>query len=277
MNNYKLIALDLDGTLNNTKKVITDKTKAALIKAQQLGAKVVLASGRPTAGLFREAEILNMKAYNGMFLSFNGAKVVDYTTNNCIYDKTISSDYTHKMLKHLKNFKVNVMVAEKEDLLVEDLDGYKSEYEARINNLKLKKVDDLDKYIDFEPNKLLISAEPEYLASVADAIKEPFGDNLSIYFSTPFYLEVMANNIDKALALDKIVKHLGIEREEVIAFGDGHNDIPMIKYAGHGVAMGNAVEDLKEIANEITLSNDEDGIAYTLSKEFSEIQFFNNK
>lgn len=273
MSTYKLIALDLDGTLNNTKKVITDKTKEALIKAQQLGAKVVLASGRPTAGLFREAKILNMKDYNGMFLSYNGAKVVDYTTNKCIYEKAISSEYTHKMLKHLKKFKVNVMVANDEYLFVEDLKGYKAEYESRITNLKLKKVDDLNKYIDFEPNKILISAEPEYLASIADEIKEPFGDNLSIYFSTPFYLEVMARNIDKALALDKIVNHLGIKREEVIAFGDGQNDIPMIKYAGLGVAMANAVEDLKAAANEVTLSNDEDGIAYTLSKNFDGIEF----
>lgn len=273
MNNYKLIALDLDGTLNNTKKVITDKTKDALIKAQQLGAKVVLASGRPTAGLYREAQVLNMKEYNGMFLSYNGAKVVDYTTSECIYDKALSSEDTHKMLKHLKKFNVNVMVARGDYLIVEDLNGYKSEYEARINNLKLKQVDDLDKFIDFEPNKILISAEPEYLSSVADEIKEPFKGSLSIYFSTPFYLEVMANNIDKSLALDKIVKHLGIKSEEVIAFGDGHNDIPMIKYAGLGVAMANAVDDLKAAANEITLSNDEDGIAYTLSKKFDGIQY----
>lgn len=273
MNNYKLIALDLDGTLNNSKKVITDKTREALIKAQQLGSKIVLASGRPTAGLVREAEILEMKKYNGMFLSFNGARVVEYKTDKCIYDKALSSEDTHKMLKHLKKFNVNVMVAWEQYLLVEDLDGYKSEYEARVNNLKLKKVDDLDKYIDFEPNKILISAEPKYLESVADEIKKPFGSSLSIYFSTPFYLEVMANNIDKALALDKIAKHLGIKREEVIAFGDGQNDIPMIKYAGLGVAMANAADELKTAADEITLSNDEDGIAYMLSKKFDEIQF----
>lgn len=273
MNKYKLIALDLDGTLNNSKKIITNKTKDALIKAQQLGVKVVLASGRPTAGLYREAEVLNMKEYNGMFLSYNGAKVVEYTTNKCIYEKALSSEDTHKMLKHLKKFSVNVMVTSGEYLLVEDIDGYKSEYEARLNNLKLKQVDDLDKYVDFQPNKILISAEPEYLALVADEIKEPFGDRLSIYFSTPFYLEVMANNIDKAQALDKIAKHLGIESDEVIAFGDGHNDIPMIEYAGLGVAMANAVDDLKAAANEITLSNDDDGIAYILSKKFDQIQF----
>ena len=85
-------------------------------------------------------------------------------------------------------------------------------------------------------------------------------------FTGPFYFEFTAKGIDKAEALDTVLIPMGYQKNEMIAFGDGHNDASMVKYAGIGVAMENAVDDLKAIANEITLSNEEDGIAYTLSK-----------
>ena len=95
---------------------------------------------------------------------------------------------------------------------------------------------------------------------------EPFKDKLSCMFTAPFYFEFTANGIDKAKALDTVLTPMGYKSEEMIAFGDGHNDASMLKYAGIGVAMANAVDDLKEIADEITLSNEEDGIAIALSK-----------
>ena len=85
-------------------------------------------------------------------------------------------------------------------------------------------------------------------------------------FTAPFYFEITAKDIDKAKALETVLKPLNIKQDEIIAFGDGHNDISIIKYAGIGVAMENAVPDLKEIADEITLSNNQDGIAETLIK-----------
>ena len=95
---------------------------------------------------------------------------------------------------------------------------------------------------------------------------EPFKDKLNCMFTAPFYFEFTAKNIDKAKALDTVLKPLNITADEVIAFGDGHNDISIVKYAGIGVAMENAVSDLKEIADEITLSNEQDGIAESLKK-----------
>lgn len=95
---------------------------------------------------------------------------------------------------------------------------------------------------------------------------EPFRDNLSCMFTAPFYFEFTAKGIDKAKALDTVLIPMGYKKEEMIAFGDGQNDASMVKYAGIGVAMKTAVDELKAVANEITLSNEEDGIAYTLSK-----------
>ena len=89
-------------------------------------------------------------------------------------------------------------------------------------------------------------------------------------FTAPFYFEFTAKGIDKAKALESILKKLGVNKEEIIAFGDGHNDASMVKYAGLGIAMGNAVQELKEIADYVTLSNDEDGIAYAIDKFINE-------
>lgn len=146
------------------------------------------------------------------------------------------------------------------------------EYEAHATNMKTMVVDDLRTFVDFEPNKFLISAPPEYLKMQFADFKLPFGDRLSIYTSAPFYIEVVSNGIDKGKALAGIAERLGIQREEIIAFGDEMNDLTMLQYAGHGVAMGNAVKPIKLIANEITASNDEDGIAKSLYKAFPEIK-----
>ncbi len=102
---------------------------------------------------------------------------------------------------------------------------------------------------------------------------DPFKDTLSCMFTGDFYFEFTANGIDKAKALDSVLIAKGYKREEIIAFGDGHNDSSMIKYAGVGVAIANAVEDLKAIAYEVTLSNDEDGIAVYLIKHMPEIVY----
>ena len=98
------------------------------------------------------------------------------------------------------------------------------------------------------------------LRIIIDEFKEPYGESLSIYRSAPFFIEVMAQGIDKAASLRMLIEQLGIKQEEVISFGDGYNDLSLIEFAGMGVAMANAVDEVKQRANYITLSNDEEGI-----------------
>lgn len=273
MSKYKLIALDLDGTLKNSKNKITEKTKNALIKAQELGIAVVLASGRPTAGLREEEDKLKLREYGGFLLSFNGAKVIECKSGQTIYEKTLEVADVKRIYDQAKKYNLTIMGYDNMDLIVEDENGDHVKSEASMNGMNVKVVDDFKDYMNFRTNKILMSEKPKYLEEVMDSYKEPFGDKLSIYRSSDFYLEVMAKDIDKSYSLDQIVKILGINQEEVIAFGDGHNDLSMLQYAGHGVAMGNSNDELKKKANEITLSNDEDGIAYSLSKLIKEIEF----
>ena len=263
---YKLIALDLDGTLKNSNNEITPKTKEALIKAQELGVKVVLASGRPTPGLRHEAHELELEKYEGYILSFNGARVVDLKTKETIYEQTLTIDEAKKAYDHAKEYNLACMTYEDDVIVTEDIDDEYVNVESRINDIEKKKVDSFKNNLKNPIHKVLLTGQPDYVGNIVDEFKEPFGDTLSIYRSAPYFIEVMAKGIDKAASLDRLAKSLGIKQEEVMAFGDGYNDLSMIEYAGMGVAMGNAVDEVKERANLVTLSNDEDGIAKVLSK-----------
>lgn len=272
----KAIVLDIDGTLLTSKKVISAKTKQALIAAQEKGIKVILASGRPTTGMYTLAKELEMTKYEGYLVSYNGSRVTDCKTNDVLFNQTMSVETGQSILEHLKNFDVLPMIDKEDYLYVNDVynnilklpDGDFNiiEYEARGGNFKLCEIDDLAAFATFPINKILIAAQPEYLQKHVKAIHTPFDETVTAAFSAPFYFEFTDKGIDKAKALNTVFPDLGIHSYNMIAFGDGHNDRSIIEYAGIGVAMGNAVEELKAVADDVTLSCDEDGIAAGLDK-----------
>lgn len=281
MSNIKVIILDVDGTLTNSQKVITEKTKTALIKAQRAGVKLILASGRPTSGLIDLAKELEMTEHNGLLVSFNGSKVIDSETNEVLFNETMSVEEGQAVLEHMKNFNVKPMIDKEDYMYVNNVFDneiiYNGEpfniiqYEARGGKFKLCEKEDLAAFADYPLNKILTAGDPEYLKSHYKEMMEPFKDKLSCMFTAAFYFEFTAKGIDKAKAIDTVLIPMGYKKEDMIAFGDGHNDASIVKYAGIGVAMGNAVDDLKAIANEVTLSNEEDGIAHTLRKYIKNI------
>lgn len=272
----KAIVLDIDGTLLTSEKIISEKTKQALIAAQEKGIKVILASGRPTTGMFELAEELEMTKYEGYLVSYNGSQVTDCLTKQVVFNQAMSVETGQAILDHLKHFDVLPMIDKEDYLYVNDVyngtlhlpDGDFNiiEYEARGGNFKLCEIDDLANFADFPINKILIAAQPEYLQENVEAIYAPFKETVTAAFSAPFYFEFTDKGIDKAKALNTVFPELGIHSYNMIAFGDGHNDRSIIEYAGIGVAMGNAVDDLKDIADDVTLSCDEDGIAVELEK-----------
>lgn len=263
---YKAIALDLDGTLKSTNKEILPETKKILLELSRQGIAIILASGRPTPGLFFEAKELELDQTGGYLLSFNGARVVNYPDMAVMYEKTFNKDMAHLIYDRAKQYQLAVMTYDDSGILTEDnTDCYVNE-EGKINRMTIQKVASFKQIVHSPVHKLLLTGEPEYVASIIDEFKEPFDGQLSIYRSAPFFIEVMANGIDKAYSLDVLLKKLNIEREELIAFGDGYNDLSMIEYAGMGVAMANAVDEVKQRANYVTDSNDEEGIANCLKK-----------
>ena len=276
MGDLRVIIMDVDGTLTNSKKIITKKTKDALIKAQEAGVLLIIASGRPTSGLTDFAKELKMDENHGLLVSFNGSKVVDCQTNEVLFNETMSVEQGQAVLEHMKNFNVKPMIDKGDYMFVNDVFNsyiqYEGkpfnviQYESRGGKFKLCEKEDLAAFADYPLNKILTAGDPEYLQEHYKEMMEPFKDTLNCMFTGPFYFEFTAQGIDKAKALDTVLIPMGYKREEMIAFGDGQNDISLIKYAGIGVAMANAVDDLKAAADKVTLSNEEDGIAYALNE-----------
>ncbi|NKC68383.1 Cof-type HAD-IIB family hydrolase [Vagococcus fluvialis] len=272
----KAIVLDIDGTLLTSEKKLSKLTKASLLKAQKQGVKVILASGRPTTGMLDLAEELELAKYDGYLVSYNGSKVIDVKTGEELFNQAMTVEEGKAVLEHMKQFDVTVMIDKDDYMYTNDVFSctldYKGqplnivEYESRGGKYKLCEKDDLAEFLDYPINKILTAGKPEYLQEVYQEMKAPFNNQLNCVFTADFYFEFTAQDIDKAKALYTVLSPLGIERKDVIAFGDGHNDITMLAYAGMGVAMENAVSELKRVADFETNSNDEESIANFLEQ-----------
>jgi len=274
--NLKAIILDIDGTLMNSQRKISERTKNALLEAQNRGIKLILASGRPIRGMLDVMHELEMDKHHGLVVAYNGASVMDCESKEIVFNKAMTAEEAQSVLNHVKNFEVIPMVAKDDTMYVNNVYKgmltYKNnqiniiEYESRGGNYLLCEKSDLAEFVDFPLNKILLAGDPEYLKTNHIRISEPFIGKLSSMFTAAFYYEFTAQGIDKANALNEVLVPMGIKPEDTISFGDGQNDLSIINFAGIGVAMGNAVDELKKAADEITLSNDEDGIAHVLER-----------
>lgn len=256
----KVLVLDIDGTLTNSKKEITPETKRGIIHIMERGHKVILASGRPTPGMRRYADELELAAYGGYLLSFNGGRIINCKTGEIVYQRTLPPYVISGLYQYACKHDMGIITYMGDDILVgRRMDEY-IELESRINAMPCKAVKNFAAYGEYNLNKCLMTAEPEAAARHVEKLNELYGDILSIYRSEPFFIEVMPKNVDKATSLDRMLETVGLTREDAICCGDGFNDISMIEYAGVGVAMANAQEEVKKSADFITDSNDEDGI-----------------
>ena len=263
---YKLIAMDLDGTLNNDRKIITEKTKAALMAAQKAGIRLALASARPSPGLFKERDILRLQDHNGILMSYNGGRIVDAATGKVLFETSMDLDETKQVLRQLESLPVTPILDDGVQFYVTDKNGFKVDYECRNNNMVCSEVGNLADFLTFAPVKILMSVEPAELKDVQKKIAEFLPESLTVVQTAAFYLEVIPKVINKGQGIRDICSVLGMDTAEVISFGDAENDIPMLRAAGMGVAMGNAAEPVKQAADMVTLSNNEDGIAAALEQ-----------
>lgn len=277
----KVILMDVDGTLANSEKKVTPETRDALLKAQDAGVLLVLASGRTGNGLKYYANELEMGKHHGLLICNNGAMVIDDQTKEVLFSQALSVEQGKEVLEHLKQFDVCPVVAKGEYMYVNNVfnntilrDGKPwnvLEYESRGNGYKLCEIDDLAAWCDFEISKILTYGDPDYLQEHFEEMKAPFGDRINSMFTAPFYYEYTATGVDKTKAIKKAIEISGYTADEMIAFGDAQNDKTMVEYAGIGVAMGNATEELKAVADYVTDDLDHDGIAKALYHFMPEI------
>jgi len=264
---YKLIAIDMDGTLLKEDKTITAKTKEALKAASSLGVKIVLTTGRPIQGIKDYLNELQLIDENDYVIALNGALICncsDYSiinSNETLKGKDLK--YIYNKVKELKTY-FHAFTGNED--LVNIKSKFSEEEEKRIN-LKVRVVEFLTEIKDDdEILKVVLEEEKDVLNKITSQIPKELFEEYNIIRSVDFMLEFMKKGCNKATGIEKLAHHLGISREEIIAIGDASNDKEMIEYAGLGVAMGNAESEIKMLANFITRSNEEDGVAYVIDK-----------
>lgn len=266
--NYDMLVLDVDGTLVGPDKQISENTRKAIIEAQKRGKTVAIASGRSIAGIRKTAANISLEQYGGYVIAYNGTTVVNCKTGECIYNQMVPQEMVKPVYEAAKKAGVGIVVYNdntKEMVSGNGLNEY-IKADAMACDVTINEAHDFVKAINFPFNKFLLSGAPAYMAEVEKIMDKEFGDRLNVFRSDPFYVELLPRYVDKGVAVEKLVKHLEIPREKVICIGDSYNDMPMLRFAGMGVAMGNAQQEVKEMADYITASNDEDGIVNVIDK-----------
>ena len=270
--NYDALILDIDGTLVNSQKVVSEATRDAIIEAQKRGKTVAIASGRSISGIRRTASSISLEEFGGYVIAYNGTTVVNCKTGECIYSQMISTEMIAPVYEAAKEAKVGILVyhdQQKELLSGNGVDKY-IEADARACEITIRETKHFVQDINFPINKFLLTGEPEYMCEVEKKMQEKFGDRLNVFRSDPYYVELLPKFVDKGVAVEKLMKHLDIKKDKVICIGDSYNDLPMLRRVGLGVAMGNAQKEVKEAADFITDSNDEDGIVKVIKKFMTE-------
>ncbi|NAW69340.1 sugar-phosphatase [Vibrio sp. V27_P1S3P104] len=263
---YKLIALDMDGTLLNSQKQISSRTKQAIAKAREQGIYVVLASGRPLAGMRSKLEELDLTSQDDYVLHYNGSIVQNVGTGDIIYQQIIDGRSAKMVARLAQELGVNTHAFSQTHGLITPKTSQYTEVEATINHLPITEMDFEQLSDDHPIIKAMMVAEPPVLTAAIRQLPSSLHQDYTIVQSAAFFLEFLNPKSNKGIGVKAIADHLGIDAKEVICMGDAENDHHMLQYAGLGIAMANAMEETKRIADHITLSNDEDGVAVAIEQ-----------
>jgi Cof subfamily protein (haloacid dehalogenase superfamily) len=260
---YKLIAIDMDGTLLNENKEISNRSQKGIGKLKEMGIKVVLATGRPLLGVMRYIEKLDLLEVDDFVVTYNGALVQSTKTNKVLLKKPLSLDSYKELYAVSKELDVNIHALTGNSVLTPKKNPY-TEIESSINQIPIIEgsIEDIDDSTNIV--KVMFVDDPKKLDSIMPYIPQWVIEKYEVLRSAPIFLEFLDKDVNKGIGVSLIANHLGIKPEEVICVGDAGNDIAMIQYAGLGVAMANATEDVKNVADYITLSNEEDGVAHVI-------------
>ena len=187
--NYKLLVLDLDGTLTNTKKEITPRNKEILIQAQQQGTRLVLASGRPTYGIVPLANQLQMNQFEGYILSYNGGEIIDWKTHEILYSNVLPDTAIPQLYECAKRNGLAILTYDEEYIITENPEDEYVKKEAFLNKMQIRETNDFLADIRLPLPKCLIVGEPDKLIAVESELSLLMQGTISVYRSEPKYLE----------------------------------------------------------------------------------------
>ncbi|UJF17435.1 Cof-type HAD-IIB family hydrolase [Vibrio sp. SS-MA-C1-2] len=263
---YKLIALDLDGTLLNNEKKITERNQHAIAAARAMGVTVILASGRPLEGMAPYLEQLGMNSENDYVLSFNGSRVQRVSDLSVIRQEILTGLDAKRIANKAQELGVNVQAFTPEDGLITPAHSEYTQHEADINGIDITLKDFSTLSNEQEVIKTMMIDSPDLLSKAIEQLPEGFYQDYTIVQSAPFFLEFLNPNSDKGVGVKALADHLGIDASEVICMGDAENDHHMLEYAGLAVAMGNATPETKALADHITDDNENSGVGKAIEK-----------
>ena len=263
---YKLIALDIDGTLLNSDKKISNENKAAIAAARTKGVRVVLVSGRPTSGMRPSLKELGMDSDDDYVLSFNASVVQRVKSKTIIRSQILTGLDAKKLAKIAQQYDVDIHAFSHEKGLITPSHNDYTNHESDMNDEPITLID----FEILDDNELILKVmlvdKAEKLTAAINQLPASLYEEFTIMQSAPYFLEFLNKNSNKGIGVKALADHLSIPMEQVICMGDAGNDYHMIKDAGLGIAMGNATDDIKAVANYITATNDEHGVAKAIQK-----------
>jgi len=257
---YAMIVLDLDDTLLRDDLTISPRTRDSLLEAQRLGVRVVLASGRPTGAIWRYARELELPAHGGWIISFNGAVVTDCRTGEALFEQALAREIIHEIHDHAVAHDAGIL-SYVDDRIVTPRANEWTDVEHLLTGMEVLEVPDFKAAIRSDAIKVIVVDEPRRLRHLADTLRPLVEERMNMVISKPFFLEFTDKGIDKKHSLDLLLRTLELDRDTVMAVGDSYNDMGMLELAGLGVCMANGRDEVKAMADHVTGSNMDDGVA----------------
>lgn len=261
---YKLIAVDIDGTLLDSNGNLTNETIKAINTGLEKGMIFTISTGRPIQGVQPLIEKLGL-VKDLPFITYNGAMLVMGKSGGILFECNMNSEDAGAIIDLGIKWGTTVMVWSNNQLFASEL-GEKAYKYSQISGVTPLLLEDTDKIIANGVTKILWYDKVETIEKYLGEVGKYLNQNVNFHTSQPYFLEFVDKRASKARAMEKLGEHFNIKQSEMIAVGDGLNDLSMIEYAGLGVAMENANDVVKEKADYITLSNDEDGVAHVINK-----------
>jgi len=262
MPDIRLIALDLDGTLVHDARRIPERNLAAVRRAMDQGVTVAIATGRMHSSAETFVERLGLQGTP--LISYNGAMIRVPGETAPLYHVTVPPDLARQVVQHSVDEQLHLNYFLDDVLYVTHMDRWAHLYRARTNNWPAL-AGDLRRFDGQSPTKLLIAAYPHQIDQLLPREQELFGDRLYVTRSMPEYIEYLNPAVSKGAALEWLAGHLGLQREQVMAMGDMLNDLPMIQWAGIGVAMPTAEEAVRRAADFVP-EHEEEGVAEAIAR-----------
>ncbi len=258
-----LVAIDFDGTLLRSDGTISDRTAAAVRAVTRAGVRVLVVTGRPPRWLTPIAELLD---HRGTAIAANGALVVDLTSGDVLATSPIEIPVAHRIVDRVRDlFPDAALGVERPDGFAHER-GYPRGIRASERMPQVNHADTVDQLLAQPPIKILVRVGDIAIDDAAALAIEELDGIASVYWSGADLLEIAAAGVSKASTLERVAAQWDIPADAVIAFGDMPNDIPMLAWAGRAVAVANAHPSVQAVADEVTSSNDEDGVAAVLEE-----------